>query len=436
MTAGPTRTFLVLVCFLVLPPLALSQAPVKFDFDIGTPTLVVSQTNTPFSQTVGGLTAQFSSPTGGAFGIQSDASTGWRMSQFSGKYLYDNDLDRSTLSIRFSGSITALSLVFATADFQIEVPSNIQMTAWLDANTGTPVGQVTTHGAYAGDTMPMGTLTFNSGGRPFNLVELIVPFQTRGATTFFLDNITVTPVSAFASVSAASFAQGAGLAPGMIAAGYGRNLTTSLGAAPPGLPLPTALGGVAVRLRDSAGTERPCPLWFVSPEQINYYIPDGTITGLATVSVLNQNQVVVTSQLQIDSVSPGLFSMNNSGQGPAAALAVLAKADASQTWQYVFTSACVPGNCPLTPLDLGTATDKLYLQIYGTGIRGRTSLAAVSATVGGVAAPVEFAGPVEGLTGLDQVNILVPRSLAGLGEVDVTLTVDGKLSNTVKVNIK
>jgi uncharacterized protein (TIGR03437 family) len=37
---------------------------------------------------------------------------------------------------------------------------------------------------------------------------------------------------------------------------------------------------------------------------------------------------------------------------------------------------------------------------------------------------------------MDQVNLLVPTSLAGRGEVDVVLTVDGVAANTVRVNIK
>ena len=38
--------------------------------------------------------------------------------------------------------------------------------------------------------------------------------------------------------------------------------------------------------------------------------------------------------------------------------------------------------------------------------------------------------------GLDQVNLLLPRSLAGRGDVDVALTVDGKAANIVRINIK
>jgi uncharacterized protein (TIGR03437 family) len=78
----------------------------------------------------------------------------------------------------------------------------------------------------------------------------------------------------------------------------------------------------------------------------------------------------------------------------------------------------------------------MYLILFGTGIRGRSSLAGVSAQIGGVAVTVEYAGPVAGLVGLDQLNLVVPAVLAGRGEVDVTVTVDGKTSNAVKVNFR
>ena len=38
--------------------------------------------------------------------------------------------------------------------------------------------------------------------------------------------------------------------------------------------------------------------------------------------------------------------------------------------------------------------------------------------------------------GLDQVNVYVPRSLAGAGEVPIVLTADGVTANVVTVNIK
>jgi uncharacterized protein (TIGR03437 family) len=50
--------------------------------------------------------------------------------------------------------------------------------------------------------------------------------------------------------------------------------------------------------------------------------------------------------------------------------------------------------------------------------------------------PALFAGPQGAYTGLDQVNVQLPRSLAGRGDVDILLTVDGKLANIVRIRTK
>ena len=88
------------------------------------------------------------------------------------------------------------------------------------------------------------------------------------------------------------------------------------------------------------------------------------------------------------------------------------------------------------PMDLGASSDILVLELYGTGIRGRTSMANVVAQIGGVPAAVAYAGSQPQFPGLDQVNLYVPRSLAGAGEVPVVLTVDGITANAVTVNIR
>jgi uncharacterized protein (TIGR03437 family) len=80
--------------------------------------------------------------------------------------------------------------------------------------------------------------------------------------------------------------------------------------------------------------------------------------------------------------------------------------------------------------------DQVFLIGYGTGIRYRSSLSAVTATIGGTNADVSFAGAQPAFVGLDQLNLAVPRSLAGRGAVDVVVRVDGKTANTVTINIK
>lgn len=179
-------------CLPAAPP-ARAQT-ITLDFDTGTPVLTRGQ-SIPFDQTAGGLTARFSSPSGSAFSIQSDASTGFRLSQFSNNYLYQNNINKNSLDIKFSGPVTAITLTFATADFQqVEVPTTLQLTAYNDSAQTPAVGSATAHGRYGSDTMPMGQLSFSSG-QPFNLVEIAIPYQPLGASAFLVDNITVTPAS-------------------------------------------------------------------------------------------------------------------------------------------------------------------------------------------------------------------------------------------------
>jgi len=58
------------------------------------------------------------------------------------------------------------------------------------------------------------------------------------------------------------------------------------------------------------------------------------------------------------------------------------------------------------------------------------------AKVGPARASVVYAGPQPQYPGLDQVNIIIPRSLAGAGEVPITLTLDGQTANVVTINLK
>jgi hypothetical protein len=164
-----------------------------FDFDTGTPTLFTGQ-GLPLDQTSGGVTAHFSSPTVGAggFSVQSDASTQYHLSQFSGNYLWPNSVYSPALDIQFSQQLSSITFTFATADFQqVEIPTTIQLTAYENSTATPAVGSATAHGTYAGDTMPMGTLTFNSP-TPFNVVQIAIPPAPAAASGFLVDNVIVT----------------------------------------------------------------------------------------------------------------------------------------------------------------------------------------------------------------------------------------------------
>jgi uncharacterized protein (TIGR03437 family) len=236
------------------------------------------------------------------------------------------------------------------------------------------------------------------------------------------------------SVSAASLAVGS-VAPESIVSAFGENLAVAEEAAVT-LPLPTTLAGVSVLVRDSAGSERLAPVFYASPRQINYQIPPGTAAGEAAVEVLRGGVAAARGTAQVLAVTPALFTANADGRGTAAALAVRNKPDGSQTYQATARFDQAQNRFISEAIDLGPEGDQLVLVLFGTGIRFRDTNAPVTATVGGEPADVLYGGAQPEFIGVDQVNLLLPRKLAGRGEVDVLVVVDGLACNTVRVHIQ
>ena len=240
-------------------------------------------------------------------------------------------------------------------------------------------------------------------------------------------------IAALANVSAASYSEE--IASEAVASAFGSGLATASLAAS-AVPLPTALAGTAVKVKDSLGAERLAPLFYVSPTQVNYLIPAGTAPGLAIVTITSSDGKVAMGATNIAWVAPSLFSANSNGQGVAAAAIQRVRADGTQSYETVAAFDSTQNKFVATPINLGAATEQVYLTLFGTGIRHSSSLAAVKAQIGGVVMPVVYAGAQGGYVGLDQVNVLLPRSLAGRGDVEVKLVVDLQTTNTVKINIK
>jgi uncharacterized protein (TIGR03437 family) len=256
----------------------------------------------------------------------------------------------------------------------------------------------------------------------------------RGRTGGILFNRALCPPpSAAIATSAASFAL-FNLAPEAISALFGANLATSTQVAS-SVPLPTQLAGVSVRLRDQRGTERNAPLFFVSPNQINFQVPPDLASGVAVLTVLNGNNAVASGTLIIAPSAPGLFTANASGAGLAAAVVLRVRANGQQVFEAVAVLDS-QNRLVAVPIDLGDEREQVFLLLYGTGIRGRSAAANVKARIGSVESTALFAGPVPGLIGLDQINLLLSRSLAGSGEVSLELIVDGKAANPVRISIR
>ncbi|HJT87872.1 MAG TPA: hypothetical protein VJ732_08445 [Bryobacteraceae bacterium] len=214
-----------------------------------------------------------------------------------------------------------------------------------------------------------------------------------------------------------------------IASIFGLNLAVSAASAAADT---TSLEGVSVTVKDSAAASRPAALYYVSPGQVNFVVPAGTAPGTASFTVHSAGAADVTVSAPIATVAPGLFAADGSGTGVAAATAIRVVAG-RQSPVAVFS--CAGTSCSAAPIELGVDTP-VFLTLYGTGIRHRSSAANVTCTIGGLPAPVTYAGPQLQYPGLDQVNAALPLSLRGLGPVTVTVTVDGQASNPVSIDVQ
>lgn len=236
------------------------------------------------------------------------------------------------------------------------------------------------------------------------------------------------------TVSAANF-DPESIASEAIVAAFGTNLAVNTVAAS-ALPLPAVLAGTRVVVRDSQGSERLAPLFFVAPTQINYQIPAGTSLGTATVLITANDGTISLGTIEVNGVAPSLFAANADGRGVPAGLALRIGADGAQQNLPLTTFEQTQGMFVPTPIDLGAESDQTFLILFGTGIRFRSNLQNVTATLGGEPAEVVFAGAQSVFVGLDQINLRIPRSLIGRGEVEIVVSIDGKPANIVRVSIK
>jgi uncharacterized protein (TIGR03437 family) len=243
----------------------------------------------------------------------------------------------------------------------------------------------------------------------------------------------VFPSLSLQNLSAAAFGLGP-LAPGSIAAAFGSHLAAQT-AATSNVSLPLTLGGDSVTVTASDGRVLPAQLYYVSPAQVNYLIPKGAAPGLATVTINSNGSVAATGQIDIEIVAPQLFTLNPANLVAANVIRVSASSQQTILPVYMFDSN---GNLAPLPIELSSATDSVYLSIYGTGISNVTDPNGVIASIGGLNAQVVYAGPQGDYPGLDQVNILLPKSLASPTPYTAALqlTVGGQPSNQVKVGIQ
>jgi uncharacterized protein (TIGR03437 family) len=157
------------------------------------------------------------------------------------------------------------------------------------------------------------------------------------------------------------------------------------------------------------------PVHSFGDEQINIYVPDAVGTGTRSVVVFLDGNVVAAEDVSIVNANPGLFTVNGTGAGEAIGLL---------TSGMRYTLAPFPARFNNQPS---------VVALFGTGFRRGVP---VTATVGGRAATVEFAGASGDFPGLDQINLRLPDNTNGTVPV-ILRTTDGATSRSdvvIKVN--
>ncbi len=209
-------------------------------------------------------------------------------------------------------------------------------------------------------------------------------------------------------VSAATFQQSA-LAPGSLVSLFGVNLN-----------------GAAVQFGSISA-----PVIFASAGQLNLQVPwelQGTSTSSVTVTVNS-----ITSQPQsiaLGLANPGIFSLGapQGGQGAIVNLAgnvvnANSPAHAGDYLQVYATGLGAVSNTPQTGAEAGVSPLS-YL------------IGKATATIGGVQAPVTFAGLAPGFIGLYQVNVQVPQGVAAGDAIPVIISIGATASNTVAISVR
>jgi uncharacterized protein (TIGR03437 family) len=201
------------------------------------------------------------------------------------------------------------------------------------------------------------------------------------------------------------------------------------------VPLPTELGGVTIRINGIAA-----PLFFVSPQQINFQFP-WELVGLTQLSITaTVNGVTSPAQtVTLAPFAPGIFTVNQQGTGQAAILI-------SGTGEVPARSGSIPGRAA-RPVKRGE-----YIEIYCSGLGPvanppangdvarsdplSLTITNPTASIGNVSANVVFSGLAPGFVGLYQVNVQVPDAAPAGDAVQLVLSIGGANSNTVTIAVQ
>lgn len=255
------------------------------------------------------------------------------------------------------------------------------------------------------------------------------PGGSSAAATF---TVSGTPVVQ-AVVNVASY-QGGTVSPGELISLFGENI----GPATPAIMadadnngvVDTSLGGVSVTIDSVAA-----PILYASQNQISVQVPYEVTAGPNKAIVVTNGSTTANGTVTIGTQAPGLFSLDGSGVGQAAALNY-----DSATSTYSLNGAKNPAHIGDTVVLYMTGEGAYAPYAQPTGLLvpapgANNPLPQMNplptVTIGGAPATVSYAGPVVGsILGLLQLNVVVPANSVTGAAVPVTATVNGVSAQT------
>jgi uncharacterized protein (TIGR03437 family) len=219
------------------------------------------------------------------------------------------------------------------------------------------------------------------------------------------------------------------VAPGEVVVIYGSGLGGGLTQYTPNAngSVPNNAGGATVFFNGA-----PAPVLYSSANQVAAVVPYGISGSLAQMYVQFQNATSAPFNVSVATVIPGIFTLNGSGAGQAAAInnktgAVNAAASPAKTGDYIQLYITGVGQTNPAGTDGALNAEPLPLPI-----------AAVTVTIGGKNATVNFAGGAPGLVaGVIQVNAQIPAGITTGSAVPISVQVGTSNSQpgvTIAVN--
>ena len=258
---------------------------------------------------------------------------------------------------------------------------------------------------------------FNSDGSSFGVWRLAVENTGSDSRTGWLSGFSLTiagttqvnpTISSQTIVNAASIAGAGTAAPGELLSVVGIGIGPAVAVAAPAGALPTTLGGTTVTIN---GT--PAPIAYTSLYRADVQVPFNVTPGSTiSVQVNFNNQTSTAATLNVMTAVPGVYTASTGGAGPVKAV------NQSGSVNSVANPAPKGSVIVVYASGLGAVNPAVAAGAAPPNSPLSTVAGDVGAFIGGVAAPVWFAGLAPGVPGLYQLNIQVPATASsGLQEL-------------------